>query len=83
MKSITLSGFEYKISTLDSLPRFWSIIYFESGVKCLEDFENKMPNDSEYFTHVKSSPVNYHKFLGMIQNINEKRLTDERLNHEV
>ena len=74
MKSVSLSGFEFKISTLNTLPRFWSMIYFESGAKCLEDFESKLPNDSEYFTLIKSSPVNYHKFVGMIQNINEKEV---------
>ena len=74
MKGISLSDFEFKTSTFKTLPGFWSIIYFKSSVKCLEDFESKLPNDSEYFTLIKSSPVNYHKFVGMIQNINEKEV---------
>lgn len=76
MNGISLSDFEFKTSTFKTLPRFWSIIYFKSGVKCLEDFESKLPNDSEYFTLIKSSPVNYKKFVGMIQNINEKEVAE-------
>lgn len=76
MKGISLSDFEFKTSTFKTLPIFWSIIYFESDVKCLEDFESKLPSDSEYFTLIKSSPVNYHKFVDMIQNINEKEVEE-------
>ena len=76
MNGINLSDFEFKTSTFKTLPGFWSIIYFKSGVNCLDDFESKLPNDSEYFTLIKSSPVNHHKFVGMIQNINEKEVTE-------
>ncbi|WP_373804794.1 hypothetical protein [Jeotgalibaca porci] len=76
MKGIDLSDFEFKTSTFKTLPGFWSIIYFESCVKSLEDFESNLPNDSEYFSLIKSSPVNYHKFVGMIQNANEKEVEE-------